>query len=116
MLGLAKVSSCSFFVKASHYESTTRPATVFARDECQVLPKVDAVNCHESVDYRHSKRSKLDFTELCEHRMIERKLGNVINTVWKETSQIRQSSRCLLSLISSLSELLKHILHCLGKV
>ena len=48
--------------------------------------------------------------------MVERKLGNVVNTVWKEASQVGQSSRCLLRLISLLSELLKYILHRLGKV
>ena len=83
MLGLAKVSSCSFFVETSHDKSTTRPATVFAGYECQVLPKVDAVYCYESVDYRHSEWSKLDFAELCKHNMVERKLCDVANTVWK---------------------------------
>ena len=74
------------------------------------------MDCHESIDYRHSERGKLDFTELCEHHMVERKLRNVVNTVWKEASQIRQPSRGLLRLISLLGELLKYILHRLGEV
>ena len=74
------------------------------------------MDCHESIDYGHSEGGKLDFTELCEHHMVERKLCDVVDTVWKEASKIRQPSCSLLSLISLLSELLEHILHRLGEV
>ena len=88
VLSFAEVGSSSVSVKTSAHEPSTRSSTVFARDKSQVLLEVDAVDCHESVNHRHSEWSELNLAKLGQHHVVECELGDVVNTVGEEHRKV----------------------------
>ena len=82
----------AFFIEAANDETASHSSGVLTRDQNERERRIDALNRDISIDAGHSEWSILNINKLFQHLVIECKLVNIVDTVWKDAHQVRTST------------------------